>query len=135
AGYTGTTTIGGGTLQIGDGGTTGTLSTSSSIVNNANLTFNRSNAVTQGIDFSSAAITGATGSLTKEGGGILTLTGANTYGGGTTVNNGTLLANNTTGSATGAGTVTVNANGILGGTGSIAGNVIVNGGQLAPGAS
>jgi fibronectin-binding autotransporter adhesin len=135
ASYTGTTTISAGTLQIGNGGTTGTLSTSSAIVDNANLTFNRSNAVTQGTDFSGAPITGATGSLTKEGGGILTLTAANTYGGGTTVNNGKLLANNTTGSATGAGDVTVNTNGILGGTGTIAGNVIVNGGQLSPGAS
>jgi autotransporter-associated beta strand protein len=135
ASYTGTTTINAGTLQIGNGGTTGTLSTGSAIVDNANLTFNRSNAVTQGTDFSATPITGAAGSLTKEGGGILTLTAANTYGGGTTVNNGKLLANNTTGSATGAGDVTVNANGILGGTGTIAGNVIVNGGQLSPGAS
>ena len=134
ASYTGTTTISAGILQIGNGGTTGTLSTSSAIVDNANLTFNRSNAVAQGTDFNSAIITG-TGSLTKEGGGILTLTGANIYAGGTTINNGTLLANNTTGSATGAGTVTVNANGKLGGTGSVAGNVIVNGGQLSPGAS
>jgi fibronectin-binding autotransporter adhesin len=134
ASYTGTTTISGGTLQIGDGGTTGTLSTSSAIVDNANLTFDRKDSLTQGIDFSSAAITG-TGSLTKEGGGILTLSGANIYAGGTTVNNGKLLANNTTGSATGAGDVTVNANGTLGGTGSVAGNVFVNGGQLSPGAS
>jgi autotransporter-associated beta strand protein len=132
--YTGTTTISGGILQVGNGGTTGTLSTSSAIVDNANLTFNRKDAITQGVHFTGGAISG-TGSLTMDGSGILTLTGANIYGGGTTVNNGTLLANNTTGSATGGGDVTVNTNGILGGTGTIAGNVNVIGGQLSPGAS
>ena len=43
--YTGTTTINGGTLQIGAGGTTGTLG-SGAVIDNATLTFNRSNALT-----------------------------------------------------------------------------------------
>ena len=64
--YTGATTISGGTLQLGAGSTADNLSTSSAIVNNGNLTINRSNAVTQGTDFSSAAITG-TGSFTQAG--------------------------------------------------------------------
>ena len=68
--------------------------------------------------------TGSNARLVKEGTGTLTLTGANTYSGGTTINAGILLANNTTGSTTGSGAVQVNA-GTLGGSGSIAGAAIV----------
>ncbi|WP_425617659.1 autotransporter-associated beta strand repeat-containing protein [Anatilimnocola sp. NA78] len=74
-------------------------------------------------------INGASGSLVKEGAGVMTLTRPNTYTAGTTLNAGTLLANNATGSATGTGSVTVNG-GTLGGTGSISGAVTVNGGTL-----
>jgi autotransporter-associated beta strand protein len=44
--YTGTTTISSGVLQIGNGGTTGSLSASSVITNNASLVFNRSDFIT-----------------------------------------------------------------------------------------
>ena len=87
--YTGTTTISAGTLQLGDGGSTGSLATNSAITNNGNFTINRSNQVTQGTDFSSAAITG-TGSFTQAGTGTTTLNAANTYTGTTTINGGTL---------------------------------------------
>jgi len=86
--YTGTTTINAGTLQIGSGGNTGALSTSSAIINNATLVFNRSNDIFQGGNFSST-ISG-TGSLTKNGAGNLTLNGANTYTVATIVNSGVL---------------------------------------------
>jgi autotransporter-associated beta strand protein len=68
------------------------------------------------------------GSLTKVGTGTLRLSGANTYTGGTMVNDGRLLANNTTGSGTGSGAVTVTntTNTVLGGTGTIGGPVTVN---------
>ncbi|CAN5406910.1 hypothetical protein BH09VER1_BH09VER1_09670 [soil metagenome] len=82
--YTGTTTISGGILQIGDGGTAGTLA-SSTIVNNASLAFNRSDASSY-----NGAISGG-GSLTKSGPGALTLGGTNSYTGGTMVNSGTLI--------------------------------------------
>ncbi len=73
--------------------------------------------------------------LTKVGTGTQTLTGANTYGGGTSVNGGILLVNNVTGSGTGTGTVTVN-DGTLSGTGTISGLVAASsGGHVAPGAS
>lgn len=76
------------------------------------------------------------GSLTKIGTGTLQLTNANTYSGGTNVNEGTLLLNNSTGSATGTGAIIVNANGILGGTGATTGTVNVNAtGTLAPGSA
>jgi len=80
--YAGTTTINGGTLQIGAGSTSGSLSTSSSIVNNGTLTINRSDTVTQGTDFANS-ITGS-GSLIKSGTNTLVL-GTNTYSGATTV--------------------------------------------------
>jgi len=73
------------------------------------------------------------GSLTKQGLGTLTLSGANTYSGTTTISNGTLLVN---GSLGGSGAVIVITNAILGGTGGINGAVTVQaGGTLAPGAS
>jgi autotransporter-associated beta strand protein len=103
--YTGATTINAGTLQIGNGGATGSLSTSSAITVNGTLTFNRSGDIVQGSNFSTAAITG-TGSLIQNGSGNLTLNATNTYAGGTTLNSGTLVINNA--SALGSGTLTIN---------------------------
>ncbi len=109
--YTGLTAISAGTLQLGAGGTTGSLASTGSIVNNANLTINRSNAVVQGVDFSSAAITG-TGSFTQAGTGTTTLTAANTYGGLTTISGGTLQlgAGGATGSLSATGSIVNNGN-------------------------
>lgn len=76
---------------------------------------------------------GGTGaSLTKIGTGTLTLSGANTYTGGTTVSAGTLLVNNTRGSGTGTGRVTAGRS-TLGGTGIISGAVTI-GSNSGPGA-
>jgi autotransporter-associated beta strand protein len=71
---------------------------------------------------------GEGGSLTKIGAGMLELSGANTYTGGTTVNAGGLVINNTTGSGTGTGAVQVNT-GILAGNGTISGPVTVGTGS------
>lgn len=93
--YTGTTTISGGILQIGNGGSSGTLA--GPVTNNAILRFNRSDT---GLVFSSN-ITGS-GSLEHTGSGRVTLTGTNSYSGGTTVSAGTLqIGSGTSGSITG----------------------------------
>ena len=80
---------------------------------------------------------GSGGSLEKIGKSTLTLSGASTYTGGTTVDQGTIALANTTGSATGTGPVQVNR-GSLAGTGSVTGAITVGGTvakpSLAPGA-
>lgn len=83
--YTGLTSIGRGTLQIGNGGSSGTLGSGPVYLNTYALTFNRSNDLTV-----NNKIYGTTGTLTKLGAGTLTLTGANTYSGLTTISAGTL---------------------------------------------
>jgi autotransporter-associated beta strand protein len=97
----GATSILAGTLQIGDGGTSGTLG-NGAIVNNGILAFNRSDAVTIGANISGS------GELQQVGNGTLILTGANSYGA-TTILAGTVQIGNggTTGSL-GSGTITNN---------------------------
>ena len=112
--YTGTTSIDatGGRLQLGNGGTTGSLSTSSNITDNGNLTINRSNAVTQGTDF--GTITGGSGSFTQAGSGTTTLTAANSYTGATAVNRGTLdLGGSTASGSINSGSALVMGGGTL----------------------
>lgn len=112
-----------------------------SIEGNGIVSLGNNNLTVGGNDLSTAfagIITdgGGGGSLTKTGRGKLTLSNANTYNEGTTVNNGTLLVTNKTGSATGMGAVQVSA-GTLGGTGEIAGSVTISSATsaafLAPG--
>lgn len=95
--YTGDTTISGGTLQVGNGGTTGSII--GDVTDNASLAFDRSD------DMAFSGIVSGTGSLVQSGTGKLTLTGANTYAGGTEVTGGTLEV--ASGAALGAGDVTV----------------------------
>jgi fibronectin-binding autotransporter adhesin len=77
----GPTTINAGTLQVGNGGATGSLGTSA-VTDNATLSFNRSGAFTFG-----NAVTGS-GALVMNGPGTMTLNGVNTYLGNTYISNG-----------------------------------------------
>lgn len=75
------------------------------------------------------------GGFTKNGAGILTLTGVNTYTGATTVNAGTLLLNANNSGATGNVSV-LNANTTLGGNGTVGGATTLNAGtKLSAGAA
>ncbi|WP_342670244.1 autotransporter outer membrane beta-barrel domain-containing protein [Desulfobulbus elongatus] len=82
--YTGLTTISQGTLQLGDGGSSGNLA--SRVWNNSILAFNRSDEFVFG-----SAIFG-TGAVEQIGSGTTVLTATNTYEGPTTVSAGTLQA-------------------------------------------
>ncbi|MFD0895237.1 autotransporter-associated beta strand repeat-containing protein [Luteolibacter ambystomatis] len=95
--------IAAGTLMVGNGGTSGTLGTGN-VVNNATLTFNRSDSHTIANNIS------GTGVVRKIAAGTTILTGTNTYAGTTTITSGTLQigSGSTTGSL-GTGAVANNA--------------------------
>jgi autotransporter-associated beta strand protein len=85
--YTGTTTIAAGTLQVGNGGSEGSIGTGD-ILNNATLAINLG-----GISpFVLPNNISGTGKLEQIGPGTTQLTGTNTYSGATNVNAGTLQA-------------------------------------------
>ena len=118
--YNGGTTITGGTLQLGAGSTTGSVS--GNIINNANLTFNRFG------NFSQTEIISGTGNVTKQGTGNLTLSGSQTYSGSTTVSAGNLtlsgsLASTSIGIASGATLLDQNG-------GLLANSTVANGGNF-----
>ena len=144
--YSGLTTISNGTLQIGDGGLTGTSGTNG-IVNYAALAFNRADAI------SDAGVISGTGRLAQLGDGTLTLNQVHTYSGATTIESGTLAL---AGSGTLAGSTNINvfaaarldvsgrtggsltlaAGQTLSGHGTVNGNLTVGGGAtLSPGNS
>ena len=114
------------------GVTIGSLAGAGSILLGGNtLTIGSNN---QSTTFS--GVTQGTGGMSKTGTGTLTLSGANSYSGGTTVSAGVLNVSNPTGSGTGTGPVNVNT-GTLAGSGIIAGVTTIGSGTgafLAPAA-
>lgn len=86
SGYTGVTRINQGTFQIGNAGAAGSVG-STSIINNGNLAFNRTDTFSAGY-----AISGS-GTVTQAGSGTVSLTGSNTYTGATNFNAGTVSFN------------------------------------------
>ncbi len=127
--YSGNTAVNEGILQLGDSGTSGSLNTASavSVASGATFVVNQSDTVTQGTEFSGAAISGD-GSFQQAGSGTTILTAANTYTGGTSVTDGILEVNNTSGSGTGTGAVSVTGDAFLTGHGSVQGNTTVSSG-------
>ena len=121
--YTGVTHIASGTLQLGNGGTTGSIV--GNVTDNGTLAFNRSDTVTF-----PGAISGS-GAVSQIGSGTTILTADNIYSGRTTISAGTLQLGN--GRATGGikGDVTDNGTlafdrsdevvfpGVISGTGSV----------------
>ena len=109
--YTGSTTLTGGTLSLGSSGALGGGGVI--VLGGGNLQFTTSNTTDYSGKFSTAsnqqynidtngqnvtfalALTSSGGALTKNGIGNLTLSGANTYTGSTTINGGTLTINST----------------------------------------
>ncbi len=108
--YTGGTAISGGTLRIGNHGTNGSIV--GDVADNGTLAFSRSDDIAFG-----GAISG-TGLVEQDGAGRLTLTGANSYAGGTALNAGTLVVGNA--GAIGGGTLAMAAGTTLGFGGSFA---------------
>ncbi|HEV7409889.1 MAG TPA: autotransporter-associated beta strand repeat-containing protein [Bradyrhizobium sp.] len=95
--YTGGTTISGGTLQLGNGGTTGSIV--GDVTDNGVFAINRSDAFTFG------GVISGTGAFNQIGTGSTTLTAIQTYSGLTTISAGTLAL-------TGAGSI-ANSSGVV----------------------
>ncbi|MFZ4776252.1 MAG: autotransporter-associated beta strand repeat-containing protein [Terrimicrobiaceae bacterium] len=125
-------TSGAGTLAFSSGTNTPTFggltgSTSLTLASNVTaLTLNTGIGVTTTYSGVLGSVTAGM-ALSKTGAGTQSLSGANTYTGGTTVSAGTLLVNNTTGSGTGSGSLAISSGAILGGTGTISGATTVSG--------
>ncbi|WP_273793909.1 autotransporter outer membrane beta-barrel domain-containing protein, partial [Brucella anthropi] len=114
--YTGGTTINAGTLQIGNGGATGSIV--GNVINNGTLAFNRITA----LDFS--GVISGSGILDQKGPGGLALSGdSSAFAGSTNVEAGGLLVSGTLGNAT--STVHVASGAYLSGTGTIGGNTMI----------
>ncbi|GMV61421.1 MAG: hypothetical protein AMXMBFR74_05900 [Parvibaculum sp.] len=120
--HTGGTTISGGTLQLGNGGATGSVS--GGIVNDGTLVIDRSNA------FTWAGVMSGAGDFRQAGAGATTLTGdSSAFAGATFVDAGALIVNGLLG-----GTLDVGA-GLLGGSGTVGTTALGAGAIFAPGNS
>ncbi|WP_230534585.1 autotransporter outer membrane beta-barrel domain-containing protein, partial [Microvirga roseola] len=129
---------GAGTLVLGDGNTytggtrieAGTLAGSASSFGTGDIENDGTLELRQATDATLAARISGSGGFHKTGAGVLNLTGASTYTGGTLVREGRLKANGSL-----ASSVTVASGGILGGSGQIGGLEAQSGGMIAPGNS
>ena len=121
--YTGGTTISAGTLQLGDGGTAGSIL--GDVLNTGTFAINRSDMFVFG------NVISGTGALQQNGTGMTVLTNTSTYTGATVVNAGGLFVNGSIASSSG---LTVNPGGMVGGTGTLP-NTTISGGALSPGNS
>lgn len=121
--YSGPTSISNGTLQLGDGGSSGKPGTGT-ITNHASLTFNRADDLTL-----PNPLTGS-GSVAQLGTGKTTLSGTLSHTGNTTVHNGTLELNSPLASSP----ITVHG-GWLAGTGALNQVTVLPGGSVRAGSN
>ena len=123
--YTGMTTINGGTLSLGNGGTSGSIVGPALINTDGTLQFYRAD------NISYTGTLSGTGALVKAGAGALNYTGdGTTFTGTTTVAAGKLSVNGTLG-----GAVDVLSGGTLGGNGTMGPVTLGSGATVAPGNS
>ena len=106
SGYTGGTTVSGGTLQFGDGTTNAVLPGNATVYSGATLAFN----VAASTAVSYSGVISSTGNFSKLGAGTLTISGAaaNTYTGTTTFTGGTVYLSKTGGAVAIPGNLTIN---------------------------
>jgi fibronectin-binding autotransporter adhesin len=86
-GYNGGTTINTGTLQVGNGGSSGSLNSTAPTVNNSLLVFNTSGSFSYG--FGANGIISGSGNVIFQGGGTIKAIGNNSYTGWTRIDSGT----------------------------------------------
>lgn len=121
--FAGNVTINAGTVQFGNGGTSGNLPSTGNVLDNGNLIFNHSGNVTVPNSISGS------GTLIQSGNGILNLTASNSFSGSAMVNSGTLLVNGVL-----SGNLASAVGSTIGGSGTNAGAINV-GGLIQPSAS
>jgi len=128
---------GGGNSTVNfDGGTLRAKSASGALFmpagfNTAAITSNGLTTDTNSFDVTIGQALGGAGALTKIGNGVLTLSGANSYAGGTLISTGTLALGHASNTLADAGTVTVNGGTLgLGANSDTVGSVILSSGSI-----
>ena len=108
-------------MQIGNGGTTGSIAGTSGVTDNATLAYNRSDSLNVAYSISGS------GNVKQIGTGTTTVTGSNTYTGATQINAGILAVNGSlaSGSAVTIGGASATGTPTLTGTGTVNGSVSV----------
>jgi len=131
--YTGDTTISAGTLTIGAGGRLGGGNYAGNIINNGTLTFSATTPQTL------SGIISGTGALTNTTGQVITLSGNNTYSGGSVLSTSNFVLSHK--NALGAGLITTSSAPVisagldLSGVNAIANNVAMGGGLTISGSN
>ena len=128
--YSGPTNIVAGTLQIGDGGTTGSIG-GGDVTDNGTLVFKRGAASTP---LAVPNVISGGGAVRQDGAGTITLSGANSFSGGLTINSGVVKLANATAAGSG-GAIAVNTGGTVVMGAAVANPITLAGGTFGTSAS